>query len=350
MISFSVIAVASVSLQALFLCLLSTVLAYLSGKVFKRNNSKPIFFLFLLSQIVIMLLPSVLGFLESFSGQVVSLGIAYFSLKSISVTVDSYKFERSYAFFDVLILNLFFPVYSAGPIERVTTLSREQFSVDFDTEKFVEGLSRVFIGIFKFYYLAQSLILGFIQSNYPFETGLDPIAFSDAYVLILLKWCALYLFFSGYSDIAIGASRLFNIKIRENFNSPFLATNIQEYWQRWHMSLMNFMSEYVYLAFVRRTGARVLGIGLVFLAAGMWHHLSINYLLWGVMHALAMMSYLHYRKFVLNNSLMSKVSMSIYYSLLCRGVTLSFVFFVSAIGTAGSTDEALWITRSLFQI
>ena len=91
---------------------------------------------------------------------------------------------------------------------------------------------------------------------------------------VLLSWLNLYIVFSGYSDIAIGSSRLFGINVRENFNLPFLATNIQKYWQRWNISIMNFVSEYIYINFVRVTGKRVFGIFIAFFFMGMWHNVS----------------------------------------------------------------------------
>ena len=297
-----------------------------------------------------MVSPLYLDLLRTTRGAVVGLGIAYFTLKSIATVVDAYKFQRSFALIDILILNLFFPVFSAGPIERIKTLSRQQFDVEFNAGALIEGGLRIFIGVFKYYYIAQAIIARHLATYFPYSDNADWLSPGDAYLLIFLKWLMLYLFFSGYSDIAIGASRLFNVKIRENFNFPFLAENIQSYWQRWHMSLMNFMSEYVYLAFVRRTGARVPGIGLVFLAAGMWHHISINYLVWGCLHGIAMMCYLIYRRRISSRQSFEIVGSNKVYRITCWLLTMSFVFLVSAIGTSTTTAEAVWITRSLFLI
>ena len=347
---FSAIAVASVSLAALLLCLLSSIISFSSCKALAKRPTVLVLTLSIASQICIMIFPIYLSLLSSPGGIIVSLGIAYFTLKSISTVVDGYKFQKSFPLIDILTLNLFFPIYSAGPIERVGTLSRKQFDVEFDLSAFIEGVFRIFVGVFKYYFIAQTIVAGHISAYYSYDIDSSLLNPGDAYILIILKWCLLYLFFSGYTDIAIGASRLFNVKIRENFNNPFLATNIQDYWQRWHMSLMNFMSEYVYLAFVRRTGARILGIGIVFLAAGMWHHLSVNYLIWGCLHGAAMMSYLYYRRRVSNQLSFESVKSNILYRGMCWWLTMSFVFLVSAIGTSATSGEALWIVRSLFHI
>ena len=103
-----------------------------------------------------------------------------------------------------------------------------------------------------------------------------------------LSFAALYFDFSGYSLLAIACAAMFGVRLPENFNRPYLATNIQAFWQRWHMSLNAFIGTYLFKPMVRATGSPRLGIFLAFVAAGLWHKASLGYLAWGIGHGVAL--------------------------------------------------------------
>lgn len=339
--------IAGVSLTAMLCGVAAAAIAWLSSVALERLRRQWIVWLALLAIAAIFFLPDIKFDVSIGNELLATIGIGFLCLKSVSVVLDSWRLQQRYRLVDVLLLNLFFPIFSAGPIEQIATVNSKRLNVSFDPEQFVEGLMRLLIGVLKYYFIAAVLLEGFTSEARYFDAA-EPMSSGAMFIVCIFRWLSLYFLFSGYTDIAVGVSRLFGLNVRENFDHPFLADSIQNYWQRWHISLMNFMSQYVYLAFVRRTGMRMLGIGLVFICAALWHDISLNYLIWGVLHACAMMACYLYRRKVPQLPTLSRFRQTILYSGFVRLVTLSFVIVVSAIGTARTFDETRWILHSLF--
>lgn len=279
-------------------------------------------------------------------------GLAYFTLRNIGFVIDAYKGKLNHDFLDLLFLNSFFPTYSAGPIENIKTFNTGSCDVAFRAEYALLGVTRILIGILKFYFVVEYLVDPIIITYFP--TTPEDVANANALVvlvLIILSWFGLYMSFSGYSDIAIGSSYCFGLRVRENFNFPFLARNIQEFWQRWNISIMNFTSEYIYTNYVRVTGRRFVGLFLVFIAIGAWHHLTLNYLVWGLGHASAMALLITlnrkqwYRAFQAKTREIRLVHWSL--SALSRLATITFVSLLSAFANASSLDTGMTYLEGL---
>ena len=244
--------------------------------------------LFVCVQIALMILPDLTD-LSALHQLFALAGMSYFTLRNIGYVIDVYKRKCDVGLLDLLFLNSFYPTYSAGPVENIKTFNAESCNTSFSAEEFVFGLCRILIGILKFYWLADQIVDPFIAGHFPrTENAIAEAGSGQIVAMALVLWLSLYLSFSGYADLAIGSSKLFSLKIRENFRYPFLAVNIQDFWRRWNISIMNFVSEFVYLNFVRTTGLRITGLFLVFLVIGMWHHVSWTYLFWAVAHGSAM--------------------------------------------------------------
>lgn len=222
-----------------------------------------------------------------------TIGLSYVALKSISVIVDHWDTGDEASrpgLLETFLLNAFFPIFNAGPIERLETFRLEKLAARFDYRHLIEGICRISLGLFKTSFLYAGLIAPFLESHYGsmFE---HPAAFStwDFYAYTLLNFLALYLNFSGYTDIAVGTGRLYSLQIMENFRFPFLSTNIQNFWQRWHLSLGAFVNRYLFMWFVRLTNGQVeLSLILSFVLVGLWHELSLPYLIWGLLHGSAL--------------------------------------------------------------
>ena len=246
----------------------SCVIAYLYKFFHKFNHSDRLAGLFIFLQLSIMFIPD-FAKLTNAQALFTIAGISYFTLRNIGTVIDIHKGKISPSLLEIIFVNSFFPTFSAGPIENLKTLNINSCSVKFNSDLFVSGVLRIFSGIVKFYFISNQLfpllLLGLPTTPEAIiqESGVVILGY------VLLSWLNLYIVFSGYSDIAIGSSRLFGINVRENFNLPFLATNIQKYWQRWNISIMNFVSEYIYINFVRVTGKRVFGIFIAFFFMGM---------------------------------------------------------------------------------
>ena len=276
-------------------------------------------------------------------------GSAFFALKGIAILSDAYRFERRTRPLDALVLILFFPTYEAGPIEQPSTLNAAKCEAKPDVEQLVSGVSRILIGLAKQSYLAPVLIGG-LEAQYSPWTLASSVGdtAADSFLLwLILKWLVIYIMFSGYSDVAIGSARLFGIKIRENFNFPFLARNLQDFWKRWHISLIDFMSGYVYQPFVRRTGWRFRGILVLFLLTGLWHAFNPQYLLWGLLHGTAMIAMARWQRSETGAEVRRRIDgarpLALAYGGASRVLTLLFVVWVSAIGSSETWERALFV-------
>ena len=120
--------------------------------------------------------------------------------------------------------------------------------------------------------------------------------FLQAYLNSVVSWANLYLQFSGYSDIAIGVAALAGFEIMENFKFPFLAKNINDFWSRWHISLTSWCREYVFQPSVSFTRKPLLSVALTMVILGLWHEISLRYILWGLYHAIGIALWHQYQK------------------------------------------------------
>ena len=220
-------------------------------------------------------------------------GISYYFLQCVSyqndIRLELIKPEIHFGKFSLYLA--FFPKLLAGPIESPERFLN-QISIErkFDLDNFVYGVQRIMMGVFKKLVLADRLniIVGNVFDIYDSASGLSLI------VVIYLFTIQLYFDLSAYADIAIGTARLFGFNLTENFNIPFLATSVTNFWRRWHISLINWLTTYVYYPITyhfrkRNKNAIMIGILITFFISGIWHGLGLNFLLWGTLYAVYML-------------------------------------------------------------
>lgn len=225
---------------------------------------------------------------------VLPIGISFYTFQEMSYTIDVYR--RKYKPTKDLILFStyvsFFPQLVAGPIERAHHLLEQLKKLHaFDLNKIASGVGLIFIG------LAKKLILADRLFFFAMPKFQQPYLF-DSYELMLslfLAGIALYLDFGAYTDIARGSARMLGVELSRNFWFPFAARNPSEYWQRWHMTLTNWIRDYVFISLGgvrRRAGWKTL-FNLMFAMAlvGLWHGASWKFVLWGVGMGLALIIY-----------------------------------------------------------
>jgi alginate O-acetyltransferase complex protein AlgI len=216
------------------------------------------------------------------------LGISFHTLQTIGYSVDVYRGnkepERSLGLFALYVS--FFPQMVAGPIERSThmlpQLHREH---DFQYQRVVSGLQLMLWGFFKKLVIADRAGL-FVNTVYGAPAEHDGVATAIATWLYAFQ---IYCDFSGYSDIALGAARVFGIELTVNFDRPYLSRSIPEFWRRWHISLSTWFRDYVYvpLGGSRTSESRwVFNIAVVFLLSGLWHGANWTFLTWGALNGL----------------------------------------------------------------
>ncbi|MGP0073344.1 MAG: MBOAT family O-acyltransferase [Bryobacteraceae bacterium] len=215
------------------------------------------------------------------------LGISYYTFRLISYVVDVYwekiPAERNFIYFATYVS--FFPQILAGPIQRSGDFLEQIRSPRVTPAIMTEGLRRMLIGVVKKAVIADNL--GYLVGlAYP---SIQPLAPSSSLLAFYLFPVQLYADFSALTDIAIGCSLLFGIRSPENFDSPFSGTSISQYWRRWHMSLTNWLKDYVFIPLrmaTRQAGNWGLAFSLMvnMILIGLWHNLSWTFFIFGVMH------------------------------------------------------------------
>lgn len=229
----------------------------------------------------------------AWSGAFLPLGISFFTFEFIHYAVERYRGATSAGTFgEYLCFILFFPTMVAGPIKRypdfLPKLTNPSLEWDLDWQ---QGTTRILAGLAKKFVLADFLTAFTNHLNIP------DIALAQRWVLpiwLLAYGFKIYFDFSAYSDIAIGSARLFGIKVPENFDWPYLRSNISEFWKHWHMSLYRWLVDYIFIPLggSRTTTHRVyINILITMFLSGLWHGAGLNFIVWGLWHGMLLVGY-----------------------------------------------------------
>ena len=216
------------------------------------------------------------------------IGLSFHTFQAMSYTIEVYrgkqKAERNFGIYSLYVM--FYPQLVAGPIERPQNLIHQFYEVHvWDTARVKLGLLQMMQGFFKKVVIADRLamVVDPAYANLSNQSSLNLIIASIFYSF------QIYCDFSGYSDIAIGASKVMGFKLMNNFNAPYTAKSIPDFWRRWHISLSTWFKDYVYFSL---GGNRVsvprwyINIMIVFILSGFWHGASWNFVIWGALHGL----------------------------------------------------------------
>jgi alginate O-acetyltransferase complex protein AlgI len=222
------------------------------------------------------------------------LAISFFTFQQIAYLVDTYRGEtKGYSFLDYIFFVTFFPQLIAGPIvhhsELITQL-QESGKFKMSSSNISKGLYIFAIGLFKKVIIADTFAI-WATDGY---SHIDSLTLIDSWITTMSYTFQLYFDFSGYCDMAIGLALFFNLKLPINFNSPYKAINIQDFWRRWHITLNRFFTQYVYFPL---GGSRVgkvrtyFNIFIIFFISGFWHGAGWTFIIWGTLHGIASIIY-----------------------------------------------------------
>jgi len=219
---------------------------------------------------------------------ILPVGISFYTFQALSYTIDIYrkKLEPTKDIISFFAFVSFFPQLVAGPIERATHLLPQFYkSRKFDNEIASDGLRQILWGLFKKIVIADNcaVYVNQVFSDYQSFNG------STLVLGTILFAFQIYGDFSGYSDIAIGTSRLFGIDLMRNFNFPYFSRDIAEFWRRWHISLTTWFRDYLYIPLGGSKGGTLLKIRntfIIFLVSGFWHGANWTFIAWGAINAL----------------------------------------------------------------
>ena len=216
------------------------------------------------------------------------LGISFITFHRISYLVDSYKGRAipPRGFFDCALYIFLFPQLIAGPIIRYHDIGQQIHDRNHTVGGFLTGFLRFSIGLAKKLIIADPL--GIVAGKI-FDFQPEGLSCAFAWLGIVAYSLQIYFDFSGYSDMAIGLGRMMGFRFPENFNRPYISRSVTEFWQRWHISMSNWMRLYLYIPLGGNrvsTPRMYLNLWIVFLISGFWHGASWNFLAWGAYYGL----------------------------------------------------------------
>lgn len=355
----------------LILFFLITVDFFLAKEIYKREGSHRKFFLIIsiCTNIGVLLLFKYFNFFNQNIDDLASflhwnyspmylqialpLGLSFHVFQSLSYVIEVYKkkYSPEKNYFTYALYVMFFPQLVAGPIERPQHLLPQLSNTynAFDTTLARKGLERMLWGFFKKLVIADQLaqIINPLYANPP----------QDTYILILIAIMfsyQLYCDFSGYSDIAIGSAMMLGFNLTENFNRPFAAKSISDFWRRWHISLSSWLRDYLYYPLVFAFGAvskikLYVSLFVTFVLIGLWHGANWTFVVFGGLHGLYSIVELYTEK--LRKKIVSFVRLdrvttlhsTLQIATVFILVTISFIFFRSE-----TVTQALWILKNIF--
>lgn len=219
---------------------------------------------------------------------ILPVGISFYTFQTLSYTIDVYrkKLESTDDWVSFFAYVAFFPQLVAGPIERASHLL-PQFAIKrkFDYEVAFGGVRQIIWGFFKKVAIADNCAL-IVDEIFSGADGMSsPLLILGAFYFAIQIYCD----FSGYSDIAIGCSKLLGFDLRVNFRYPYFSRDMAEFWRRWHISLSTWFRDYVYIPLGGSRGGKLASLRnvlIVFLVSGLWHGANWTYVIWGLINAL----------------------------------------------------------------
>ena len=290
----------------IYLILFTTLVSYLCARMIEKNAERPglrkfymitavtvsllVLFFFKYFNFLSNTVTAIFGLSQFTLDLILPVGISFYTFQTLSYVIDVYRgtlpAERHFGYYALYVS--FFPQLVAGPIERPENLIPQLKTKNpFTANDFTVGMKFMMVGFFKKIVVADQ-ISKYVDAVYNNATGgaeiVNGLTVAIATVLFAVQ---IYCDFSGYTDIAIGCSRILGIRLMQNFNDPYSAVNIKDFWRRWHISLTSWFTDYVYIPL---GGSRckkwrhLLNVMIVFLLSGIWHGAAWTYVLWGVVH------------------------------------------------------------------
>lgn len=287
----------------IFAFLISSILDYYATTQFQKSYGKQMLVAAIICNIALLgyfkysnffienfnfISESLFGSSIPWANVILPIGISFLTFEKISYLVDVYRkdcgAQRSYL--NYLLFVTLFPHQIAGPIVRYKEVSDqiENRSRNINPVQVYEGFIRFVTGLAKKVLLANALGE---QANLIFELPASEQSFTTSWVGIIAYSFQIYFDFSGYSDMAIGMGKMLGFTFPENFNFPYSSKSITEFWKRWHMTLGNWMRDYLYIPLGGNRGNRTyLNLMLVFFLSGIWHGADWTFVVWGIFHGI----------------------------------------------------------------
>lgn len=211
------------------------------------------------------------------------IGISFYTFQTISYVLNVYRGQvaAQKRYYKYLMYLSSYHQLVAGPIVRYSDVAAEIENRTVSAQDFSEGITRFCLGLTKKVVVAN--VAGSLAGNY-LDADLASLSVAGAWFGVLLYTLQIYYDFSAYSDMAIGLGRMFGFHYHQNFNYPYIAKSVTEFWRRWHISLSSFFRDYVYIPLGGKYRHQIFNICVVWFLTGLWHGASCNFILWGVFY------------------------------------------------------------------
>lgn len=283
------------------LLIISAIVDYLNGIFVENNKDSKIAMLGVISTLIFNLgllctfkyadffienVNFLLGSSYKAPGLILPIGISFYTFQTISYTIDVYngKVKAQRSFLNFLTFVTLFPQLVAGPIVRYSIIQNQLSKRQVSWEGFNKGVERFCKGLFKKVAIANTA--GAI-ANQLLDKDIQSITFFGGWMGLIIFGLQVYYDFSGYSDMAIGLGKIFGFDFNENFNHPYTAKSITDFWRKWHMSLSTWLSDYIFTPIMirfrdHRVASLIIATTTTFFVSGLWHGASWNFVLWGL--------------------------------------------------------------------
>jgi alginate O-acetyltransferase complex protein AlgI len=277
---------------------------------------------------------------------ILPIGLSFHTFQAMSYTIEVYrgnqKAERHFGIYALYVM--YYPQLVAGPIERPQNLLHQFHTPHkFNSALFSNGLKQMLIGFFKKVVIADNLAV-YVNQVYDNPTNYESITIFIATICFAFQ---IYCDFSGYSDIAIGASRIMGIELMQNFKAPYRSSSISDFWSRWHMSLSTWFKDYLYIPLGgNRVGFYRLSFNLfvVFVVSGFWHGASWTFIIWGALHGLFTVIEITVNKYFKSNS--NRNNANSLTRMFKRGFVFYIVCFAWIFFRAENFSQAIYIAKN----
>lgn len=294
--------------KLIVLILFTTVVSYASALLIERTDKQSLKKLYLLATLITslgvlvffkyynFLADSATGVISAVGGGefdltldlILPVGISFYTFQTLSYVIDVYRgdleAEPHFGYYALFVS--FFPQLVAGPIERPSNLLPQlKAEHKFNRDDFINGFGIALVGFFKKVVVADTIAV-YVNAVYNDAEGATGLGVLVATVLFAVQ---IYCDFSGYTDIAIGCARMMGIGLMQNFNRPYIAESIKEFWARWHISLSTWFRDYIYIPLGgnrRGKWRKHLNVMIVFLVSGLWHGAAWTFVIWGALHGM----------------------------------------------------------------
>lgn len=330
-------------------CLYLAIIPLIGQSVFSRKKSALLFWTFISMTVFPLVGMRLLGDF----GLVITFGTAFATVKSLGLVFTAYDNRERLTTHACFLLIFFFPLFTIGPVERLSTFASDRLKVTFDADMFFKGSIRIIVGLFVILFVCNDILAQirdvWLGNNQAAIESADQL---EIWALIYVSFAFTYLNFIGFSEVAIGTSALFGLKVVENFDRPLLAQNLAEFWKRYHISMGNWINQFLFFPlaiFFKKPWAIYPATIIAFVLFGLWHEFTVQYFIWGIANGfgVSLINFMRQKKLFPINNEQNIIILSIR-RIFGIFLTVTFISWIQTFANLENLATSFAMTRGLF--